>query len=896
MIIIRKILNAIKIFFYQQPIYSYYYKKNQVKKNVILLESTHGKTFGGHLFYILKELKKEYFGLDIYIAVQNVDKLKFFLSDYQLSQVKVVKHMSKKYLSLLASAEYLLNDTTFYSFFIKKVGQKYINFWHGTPLKTLGQDGQNLTDAANVQRNFYMADKIVVSNDFLASILANSHGLNGIYQGKMVVAPSPRNAILLDAHTRDKVRLKLGINQRRVLFYVPTWRGNIDNIKIDSDIRTDLQHLANNLSDEFVLYVKFHPFTNNVNLDEFDSIFSMPAEYELYEFLAAVDVLITDYSSIMYDFVLVKRKIILYTYDKDEYFSTRGVYDDIDRYPFEQVENVHELLTCIHSCVVPMDNKLRPVTSSNDKAVAKADQADKQKFIPAEDVGGVRITDDDETKEFIPFNTTAGAKITDNDETTKDLSVVNFAAKAKINNKLSSKISTAEDAAENKVSYDEMINEFCPVDCLKGAKIVCDYIFKRIHHKCITEYSLLNKKETAIVLGGGFWDNGVTTALLNTFDNIELDKRNYVVLLGKKQLKKEYEFRVRNLSDKIIFYPFPETVTAGILNRLLYLAYMRIEWFDGAWVRTRVRSVVRDDYKRIMGDLQVDHFIHFTGFGNRYSELIKHVPNAVNTIMYVHTNMLAEYNAKKNFSKKIVFSAYEHVDKIAIVHQNLKEGLIQAVPAAREKLYVMNNFLGERRIRELAKAELLETLAAVLLDHGDKESLILDLFNQDISIFINIGRFDYQKGHDRLIAAFDAIYQENQNTRLVIIAPHGPLRSATLDLAASSVASSAIYFLGRMSNPYALLSRCGCFVLSSHYEGLGLVVYEALAVGIAVVTVDIKEVTEYLKNDEAIIVPSSVDGIAGGMRRYLLGDYSGNKFDFGYVLEQSKLEFEALFK
>lgn len=796
---ISKILNAVKIFLYQLPIYYFYYKKLIVKQNVVLLESTHGKTFGGHLFYLLKVLAKEYPHLEIYISAQEVEKTKKFLARYQLRQVNIVKHMSKKYLSLLASAMYLLNDTSFYSFFIKKPNQKYINFWHGTPLKTLGQDMKNITDAANVQRNFYMTDQIIVSNEFLSHTLADSHGLNGIYQGKMVVAPSPRNTILLDSDKRCELRKALFVEFKNVSFYVPTWRGSIDNINLNNDkLLADLRYLSANLSDKNVLYVKLHPFSQSVDLEEFDNVHVMPSEYELYEFLTAVDVLITDYSSIMYDFLLANRKIILYVYDKEEYVRTRGVYHDIDRYPFVQVSNVRDLLAEVQTSVMNAD-------------------------------------------------------------------------------------------------YRAMRNEFCPVDCVNGAQIICDYIFKNEPHELVKESSLFNGKETVFVLGGGFWDNGVTTALLNTFDNIDLKKRNYVVLLGQKQLKKEHEFRIKNLANEIIFYPYPQSLNAGIIDRFLYYAYMRFECFNLAWICTRISLIVKNDYKRITGDLKMDHFVHYTGFGSRYSELIKHVPMQVNTVMYVHTDMIAEYKAKKNFNKKIIFSAYEQVDKVAVVHENLKLILCQAVPSISNKISVMNNFLGEERIRKLAKADLFETLADVKMEHGSKDSLISDLNKQIISIFINIGRFDYQKGHDRLIDAFEAIYMENRNTRLVVIAPHGPLRTKILEKVANSSATDAIYILGRLTNPYALLAKCDCFVLSSHYEGLGLVVYEALAVGISVVTVDLRETTAYLQNNEAIIIPNSISGIEEGMHKFLLG-YPLNNFNFSQPKERSKLEFETLFE
>ena len=795
---IKKVKSAATIYFKQHPTYYRYYKKLGIEKNTVLIESFHGKDIVGHLYYVMQALIGNNSRLTIYLAAQNPQKIRAFLLMKNIRGVRVVKHLSRDYLRLLASAEYLLNDVTFYDFFIKKSGQKYINFWHGTPLKTLGTHMDEITAGANAQRNFYMANKIIVNNEFTSKVLADSHGLNGIYQGKMVVGPSPRNSVLLNKQKREEVRQQLKLEHKKIVFYMPTWRGTLSNVADDSQkILTDLRYLSGQLKDDECFFVKFHHLQTGIDLSEFHNIFLMPDEYELYEFLTAVDILVTDYSSVMYDFVLANRKIILYTYDKEVYFSTRGVYDCIDRYPFVKVDHVHDLLT---------------------------------------------------------------------------------------------EIQKQED-----VDYSEMINEFCPVDVENGTQIICDYIFKEQSHELIQESTLLNEKKTAFILGGGFWDNGVTTSLLNTFDNIDLDKRNYVVLLGQKQLKKEYEFRVRNLSKKIIFYPFPEQLVAGALDRFLYLAYIKFEWFDGKWIRKRVAAIVKDDYHRIVGGLKVNHVVHFTGFGNRYAELIKHVPNKVNTVMYVHTDMMAEYKAKRNFSKKIIFSAYEQVDKLAVVHENLKEGLITEIPAVCDKLYVMDNFLGECRIRTLAEADLLETLVEVQMEHGDKEKLISDLQAGDVSIFINIGRFDYQKGHDRLITAFEAVYKDNMNSRLVIVAPHGPLREKTLELVKSSSANSSIYILGRMSNPYALLAQCDCFVLSSHYEGLGLVVYEALAVGTSVVTVDLKETIEYLQNNEAIIVMNSIIGLEKGMCEYLSGKCIINEFDFSVQKGKSKLAFEQLF-
>jgi len=794
---VRKLISKIKTVTLIHPTYIRYFKNEQIKGKTILIETIQGSEFSGHGYHLAKEILKSYPDFKVYVAIKNIQEGKSFSERDGFAQVKIVKHMSKQYLKLLASVEYLISDTSFYSFFIKKTGQTYINFWHGTPLKKLGQDMDDITESANVGRNFYMVDKIIVNNEFLAKTLASSYGLNGIYQGKVVIAPSVRNSVLMSKIIRENVRKKFNFADKKIVFYMPTWRGKVGDVITDEEkLNKDMTNISNNLPEDTLFFVKLHPFSKAINFNEFSNISQIPDDIELYEFLAAVDVLVTDYSSIMYDFVCTNRPVILYTYDLEEYITTRGVYDDINRYPFKQVKTAEELVKVV--------------------------------------------------------------------------------------------------GAQLGVDYQVMMDEFCPVETEEGAKIVCDYIFSNLKHEKIKEEIISNGKETVFVFSGGFWDNGVTTALLNTFDNIDLSKRNYVVMLGQKQLKKEYAFRVRNLPKEVIFYPFPEAMAAGIVERVIYLAYMKFEWFDGAWIRRRVANVAKIDYKRIVGDLKIDSLIHYTGFGNRYSELLKNAPEEVNTVMCVHTDMIAEYDAKQNFSKKIIFSTYEKVNKVAVVHRNLKAGLIEAVPAVANKLYVMNNFLGEERVRELAKFDVLDTLKDTKMEHGDKQELISQLQNADLAFFINIGRFDYSKGHDRLIKAFEMVYKKNNYARLVIVAPHGPLRDKTLTDIENSPASAGIFVLGRMDNPYPLLAACDCFVLSSYYEGLGLVVYEALAVGIEIVTVDLVETTEYLKKGEGIIVEGSVEGIAYGMYRFLKLDFRWTFLDFSVLKERSILEFEQL--
>lgn len=177
-----------------------------------------------------------------------------------------------------------------------------------------------------------------------------------------------------------------------------------------------------------------------------------------------------------------------------------------------------------------------------------------------------------------------------------------------------------------------------------------------------------------------------------------------------------------------------------------------------------------------------------------------------------------------------------------------------------------------------------------------KVKLLNAIYDENIKVYINIGRYDYQKGHDKLIEAFEDLYEINQNIFLVLVCPHGPLKSKTINRVRNSSARESIVILGGMNNPYPLLSNCDAFVLSSNYEGLGLVVYEALALETDVITVDLPETIQYLEDDQAIIVDNNAKGIYNGLYKHRYNQYEIKPFNFEPFRQSSIKEFEEVFK
>lgn len=111
------------------------------------------------------------------------------------------------------------------------------------------------------------------------------------------------------------------------------------------------------LRDDQIFYVNLHNFLNaELEYEGYRHIRPFPKEYETYEFLSIADCLVTDYSSVFFDFANTRRKIVLFAYDEDEYFATRGVYMDYEELPFPKDDTVQKLIREIN------DPEVRPYT------------------------------------------------------------------------------------------------------------------------------------------------------------------------------------------------------------------------------------------------------------------------------------------------------------------------------------------------------------------------------------------------------------------------------------------------------------------------------------------------------------------------------------------------------
>ncbi len=340
--------------------YVYYLEHCPVKEKTVLLESQLGGSLGGNIFAILKELceNPDYAGYQLYLSCkkEQMESRRAFLAGYGLAErTKLLSVSSKEYFKVLATAKYLINDNTFVHVFIKRPEQIYFNTWHGTPFKTLGRKiKKDYAGIGNAQHTMFTADYLLYPNEFTMEHMLEDYMIPSWGSAKILLSGYPRTSVFLTKGRRDEIRKECGIEHMEVYAYLPTWRGIVGKVtskQQNERLYRYLEELDTKLADNQRVYVKLHPVSvKDMDLSALKKVVPFPAEkYDTYEFLNATDGLITDYSSIFFDYAVTRKKIILFAYDKEEYIADRGFYFSMDELPFPQTATVDELLACMNA-------------------------------------------------------------------------------------------------------------------------------------------------------------------------------------------------------------------------------------------------------------------------------------------------------------------------------------------------------------------------------------------------------------------------------------------------------------------------------------------------------------------------------------------------------------------
>ena len=358
--------------------YAAYYYNSKIKSDAVLFESRNGLDVAGNIFYLMQELCCGDYGIKkIYLSVcpQVKARAQAMLSRYNIKNVRIIRQGSFKYYKLLAQVKYIFTDTSLPRAYIKKDGQIFTNTWHGTPLKKMGK--YNIPERhsmGNIQRNLLFSDYLIFPNDYMKEKMLESYNIDTSFEGEILCEGYPRNSVLFDSENAQKIKLELGFSDKKVYVYMPTWKAENMGKTLKSSLEQMNQTLAEIdelLTEEQVLLLKLHPLVRaNADVSGFKHIKAFPEGYEPYEVLAACDALVTDYSSVFFDFACSRKKIVLFTPDEDEYDTQRGFYFPLSELPFEKTTTAEELVAVLNAPISYDDSEFVKKFCTYDRANA----------------------------------------------------------------------------------------------------------------------------------------------------------------------------------------------------------------------------------------------------------------------------------------------------------------------------------------------------------------------------------------------------------------------------------------------------------------------------------------------------------------------------------------------
>lgn len=343
-------------------LYREVFLKTPMKKDLIFFESFLGKSYSDSPKYIYEYMvdqNKEY----KYVWSVNEKK------DIPGNPIQV-KRFSLRYFYYLAKAKYWVSNSRIPKYLDKRDGNVYLQTWHGTPLKNLVFDMNDVHSAdPNYKKNFYEQsrrwDYLSSPNEYSTDIFRRAFK----FDKKMLEFGYPRNDILYQKNTeRDIIALKEKLNlpsDKKIVLYAPTWRDDefISRGKYKFELQLDLKELEKQLGNEYIVLLRMHYFiASQLDISDFKGFVYDYSNYDdIAELYLIADLLITDYSSVFFDYANLKRPILFYTYDLEKYRDTlRGFYIDIEReVPGPLLKTTEEVILAIKD-IDNVQNEYKP--------------------------------------------------------------------------------------------------------------------------------------------------------------------------------------------------------------------------------------------------------------------------------------------------------------------------------------------------------------------------------------------------------------------------------------------------------------------------------------------------------------------------------------------------------
>ena len=308
-----------------------------LKSKVIIFESFHGKQFSCNPKAIYTYLQQHHPEFKLYWTYDQR-----YVSAFS-PELNLVRRFSLKWFYLLGTSKWLVTNSRMPSSLPKPKRLVYLQTWHGTPLKKLAFDMDEVhmpgTTREQYLGRFYKESR---NWDYLLSPSAYSSAIFKRafqFEKTIVEVGYPRNDVLYAGNNTENIDLlkqKLNLPQdKKIILYAPTWRDD-DYHTVGSykfDLPLDLLQLQRQHGNDCVIVLRMHYLVaENFDLGAYEGFaYDMSTDVDISELYLVADLLITDYSSVFFDYANLGRPMLFYMYDIEKYRDAlRGFYFDIE--------------------------------------------------------------------------------------------------------------------------------------------------------------------------------------------------------------------------------------------------------------------------------------------------------------------------------------------------------------------------------------------------------------------------------------------------------------------------------------------------------------------------------------------------------------------------------------
>ena len=369
-------------------------------------------------------------------------------------------------------------------------------------------------------------------------------------------------------------------------------------------------------------------------------------------------------------------------------------------------------------------------------------------------------------------------------------------------------------------------------------------------------------RKRILFYAGGFMPNGITSSVVALSNAIDYTEYHVTIVFNAVAVDEDItrQVNLQKLSPQCHFVTRTDVMTYTVAESEAYARFRQTGTYQSPAEQTLIDTAFMRESRRIFGEQRYDVAINFSGYDTFWGLVVSHIA-AEKRLIYQHSDMKLEAynpNSARSFPElPAVFSLYEKYDGIVSVTAEM----LEVNKANLAKYYAEGTQFYSAQ--SVISGDVIRTRADVPLAMVSPQAASIAQI-EGLYLFCCVARLSAEKNHARLLEAFAKVRKSAPNCVLMILG-NGKLEGALKKYAQRLGISDHVLFLGHQDNPYAIIKACDCKVLSSYYEGQGIVLLEALTLGLKCIATDNPAIRSVLKGGLGVIVPQDTNALADAM-------------------------------